>query len=469
VIRKRLIILFVLQIAAVLLVSGFILRYQLQHILEKELGEKLQAIAASVAVQMDASLITLLSPGDEDTRVYRMFQRQLLQVKRASRMQRITIFSAAGNIWLDTEPGSVIGSQYARADFDRVEINRVLKGQSISSVLFEGSDGEPYKTGYAPLMFDGRPVGVIAVQGSAGSLHAIKDIQKTLLQIGVFALLFSFVLALLSSRQITRPLNKLQAAARRIGSGNLNESIAPEGKDEIAFLARTMEEMRTAILQRDEQQKAMLAGVAHEIRNPLGGIELFAGLLLDDVKDADVRLRVEKILKETQNLKALIQNFLDYARPVTAKPQACELREIWTEVQELLASQLAEKEVDVRCRGSAVVHADPQHVKQILLNLALNSVQAMAKGKQNSIELQIEEHDDQVRILFRDTGQGIPEGARVRIFDPFFSSKAKGLGLGLAIVRDLVQKNFGDITLQQSGPNGTTFMVELRPFRNEIK
>jgi len=467
VIRRRLIFLFVLQISIVLFIAGIYLRYHLQNVLEDELGAKLETVAATIAVQMDASLISLLTPGDEETRIYRVLKERLLEIKSASHMQRISIFSSEGRIWLDTEPAVKVGESYLRMDFDGTEIRRALQGRTNSSILFEGRDGRLYKSAYAPLKAAGQVKGIVAVQGSAHSLKAIKDVQKTLFQIGLVALSLSILLAVFSSHRITSPLLRLQQAARRIGKGDLSHRIELKGKDEIAFLAQTMEEMRDAIVRRDQQQTAMLAGVAHEIRNPLGGIELFAGLLLDELQIQESREKVERILKETRNLKQLIQNFLDYAKPIEPRPEECRVSAVWKEVEGLLSNQLDKKNVKVTVDGDAVLFVDCQHLKQIFLNLGINAMQAMSESKENRIAIRIESTQERTNITFRDTGAGISDEVREHIFEPFFSSKAKGLGLGLALVKNLIQKNRGDIRLLDTGPQGTTFELLFYPDQEE--
>jgi signal transduction histidine kinase len=256
---------------------------------------------------------------------------------------------------------------------------------------------------------------------------------------------------------LTKPLLTLRKAAARLGQGHMEERIPVHGKDEIAFLGSTMEEMRQAILQRDEQQKAMLAGVAHELRNPLGGIELFAGLLADDAADDTARQRAQRILNETRNLKTLVQDFLEYARPISPKPQWCAISACWNESIELVKSQ--SKSIEFSLTGDAQVWMDPQHLKQILLNLALNAVHAVADA--GRVTCTVHAQEGRCFVDVADTGKGIPESIRNKIFEPFFSSKEKGLGLGLAMVRLLTEANKGSVQLLRSDGTGTCFRLEL--------
>ncbi|NIA28490.1 MAG: HAMP domain-containing protein [Actinobacteria bacterium] len=458
-IRKRLIFLFILQIALVLILSGIYLRYSLQNTLEAELGEKLENIAAIVAVQMDPSLVTLLGPGDEETRIYNNLRQTLLGIRTAAKMKRIVVLTPAGGIWLDTEFNTMIGTVYLQGQFNRNEIESVLQGRKASSILFRGNDGRLYKSGYAPLKKGRQVVGIVAVEGGVESLAIVNTMQRRLVQIGIVSLLFSVVLAVFTSHRLTAPLHKLRQSAQKIARGKLDKEIAIKGKDEIAFLAQTMEEMRKAILQRDERQKAMLAGVAHEIRNPLGGIELFAGLLHDELTNPEQKSNAEKILKESKNLKTLVQNFLDFAKPIVARKESCSVRKVWDETEQLLRNEFEKKNIAPDVSGDAMVFVDPQHLKQIFMNLAINALQAISGN--GRISVTVSENKKNTVITFSDSGSGISPDIQKNIFEPFFSNKEKGLGLGLAMCKMMVEQNNGTIQLVESNNQGTTLQIQL--------
>lgn len=458
-IRNRLIFLFVLQIVLVLFLSGWYLQWHLRNVLEQELSEKLQAIATTIASQLETDLVLELMPGDESTRNYANLRQALVQIQSATRMKRLFIFDRHYRSLLDTDTFVRVGFELPRLKVDLSELDDVFNGNCTSSVLFIGNDGLPYKTGYAPMVLDGEIVGGIGVDGSAASLEVINDIRKNLIRIGLIAMLLAGFLALFFSNRLTLPLRKLQTAAQCIGRGDLTRAIEIRGSDEIAFLGRTLEEMRRGILTRDARQKQMLASVAHEIRNPLGGIELFTGLLIEELAQQKPRQKAEKILREVSNLKTLIQNFLDYARPVTPKRQKCRVNDCWQEVQSLLSKELTSKNITVRANGDGIAFVDSQQLKQVFLNLAVNSINAIPEN--GIIEVNITTNSNSVCINFADNGIGIKPGDRERIFEPFFTTTATGTGLGLSIVKNLVEANGGRINLAEYNSENTTFEIIL--------
>jgi len=457
-IRKRLLWLFVLQILLVLLVSGIYLQFKLRATLEKELGARLESLAATIAGQTDASLITLLLPGDEAGRVYKSMQSKLATMATAGQLSRIVLFNPQGQVWLDSQNRLAIGEPYFRYEFDRLEIQAALADHNSPSPLFAGHDGQLYKSAYAPLRLGGAMVGVTAVEASATFLHSIREMQMTLLQIGLASLLLAIGLSWFSSRQLTKPLQQLRRAAETLGQGDWQQPIAGSGRDEIAFLATTMEEMRKNVVQRVHQQKAMMAGVAHELRNPLGGIELFAGLIQDETQEDESRQRAQRILTETGNLKALVQNFLDYARPIIARPQACLVSETWQEALDLVQGEVRGKQIDFVRHGDARLWADPLHMRQIWLNLLLNAVQSIDQ-ETGRIELQVSVEAGACELTLTDNGRGIAAEIRDKIFEPFFSNREKGLGLGLAMVQSLIHANNGSIKLLDSDRRGARFQL----------
>jgi len=458
-IRSRLILLFTLQIVLIFLAGGVYLDWNLRQTIETELSDKLETLARAAALQIDGDLLLNLAPGDEDSRTYRNLKTQLQQFKAETDVRRIFLLDRACTSLVDTRSGIPIGNEYVFLPITPGELQTVFSGQTISSPLFTGHDQRLYKTGFAPVVFNGEVVAVLALEGSADTLEAIRAVRRDLMLLGIAVLLGSVFLGALFSKTLTRPINRLKMAAQKIAKGDYESQIATDSEDEIGFLGQTMEEMRKAIVQRDTRQKAMLAGVAHEIRNPLGGIELFAGLLVSELEDEKARGEAMKIQKEVQNLKKIVTDFLSYARPNPPKKEVCDIGKIFEEAVALMHAKLERVTIRAHCNDRARV--DPWHLKQVFLNLIDNSVEAM--NGTGEISIKTREVKKAVKITFTDTGPGIPEAIRDNIFQPFFTVRKNGTGLGLAIAKSLLEENGGEIHLSDHDiAHGAAFEITLQ-------
>jgi signal transduction histidine kinase len=447
-----------LQMVAVLAIVGLLLEYQVRRVLEAELGDKLMVAAAATAAQLDAELVLNLSPGDERTRAYRHLREELDRLRQAMRLEQLYVVDRQLHILASADSAVAIGQVGRRLAMDKAELERAFAGTPTSSVLFQGADGRLYKSAYAPVRIAGQPRGAVVAEGSAHSLRAIVRMRAYLLRLALLGAVAALVLGLALAGQITRPLQRLREAAEAIGRGDYHTPVPVAGRDEIGFLARTMEDMRRNVVERDTRLKTMLAGIAHELRNPLGGIELFAGLLAEELRGSAQEPRAAKIVKEVHHLKAIVNQFLDYARPPSPQPRRCPLEEILSEVRALLAAELdSTQKAFTLHTGGLSLFVDPQHAMQIFLNLARNALQAMPGP--GSIRVTARPVGRAVEVLFADTGCGIPPEARPRLFEPFFTTRKDGTGLGLAIARSLCEANGGSIALQRSDSSGTVFVM----------
>ncbi len=459
-IRTRLILLFVISIIIIFAVAGYYLLWQIRATLDDALGKNLETLAATFALQIDPAFITYLQPGDENTRTYRNILNNLSRFQTATHVTRIYLFGRDLRCIADSDTTIRIGQEYIQLKFNQNEVERVFNGLTASSILFEGIDGNLYKTGYAPIKYNEEIVAGIAVEGSAEMLNVVSSIQRNLFWLGIVVVIGAIVIGSIFANRITIPLRRLESATAEISGGYLYQQIPEFGRDEVGFLARTMEEMRQNILERDKRHQAMLAGVAHEIRNPLGGIELFAGLLANEVQENDFKNYAQKILKEVQNLKTIIQSFLDYARPAPANKSKCDIQSVWNEAATLLAIELKQIQVEFnQSSNNLFAFVDPQHLKQIFMNLIKNSFEAMPEG--GTIFVNIYLQNGRIKISYRDTGPGIPVDVSKKIFEPFFTTRDKGTGLGLAIVKNLVSENGGNIRYIPSNEKGAHFEILL--------
>ena len=206
----------------------------------------------------------------------------------------------------------------------------------------------------------------------------------------------------------------------------------------------------------------LAAGMAHEIRNPLNSISLFAQLIKEGVGSAEKTEYIAKILQEVDRVDGTLRKLLD-----TAKRPRFELTEvnIVDVIQKSLDSftpQMSTQKITLRfspTRKLPKLKADPAEIEQIFTNLFLNAIDEMPEGGELAVEL---DHDDRdITIRVSDSGGGIPGENLPSIFDPFFSTKVRGTGMGLPIVLRIIKNYGGRIEVAATGKRGTTFLVRL--------
>ncbi len=207
----------------------------------------------------------------------------------------------------------------------------------------------------------------------------------------------------------------------------------------------------------------MVAAVSHEIRNPLGIIRSSAALLQKKIAAVDPAHALAGIIhEESGRLNGIITDFLDYARPKKPDIRPVRLESVLEKNIEFLAPQLREAGVEVTSTCSPevpVVPADAAMLYQTFLNLLINAVQAMPGG--GAISTAVRREGDWVVVSFEDQGQGIPDDLRQKVWDPFFTTKEKGTGLGLVIVRNIVEAHGGRIALENRNGGGLRATIEL--------
>jgi signal transduction histidine kinase len=217
----------------------------------------------------------------------------------------------------------------------------------------------------------------------------------------------------------------------------------------------------------------LAAGVAHEINNPLGGILVYSYLLLEDLSPSQPeRLQVEKIIREATRCKEIVQGLLEFSRHMPSKLIPLQINAILDEALSLVSDHLLFQNIDlVRNFQSELppILGDKSKLEQVFINLLMNCAEAMQGEGRLLVATVLQAGDQLLQIRFRDSGPGIPENYLSRLFDPFFTTKevGKGVGLGLSISYGIIQKHRGRISVEQTGPHGTTFLIELPVVQKE--
>lgn len=482
--RSKITAAFLLPTLLILLLYGLITYYASRQGLEEELGKRLVSIGETVSAGMsdgfDAKQIQRLE--EDKPRVIARLNEKLEGVREYTGVRRVFLFNRELQSFADTDDGVAFGDTLYGLEQDQLEIQRTFEdGRSTTSVLFEGRDGMLYKTGYVPVTLEGDTVAALGVEGSAEYFDLLTDLATILTVLGAMGIALVVLVSNLISRRITRPVNELVEAARRLGRGDYEASVVDtrrrEGgaskNDEIQFLAEVFDEMRRDVVSRDHQMQMMLSGIAHEVRNPLGGMKLFVGLLEEDLRERDSAHdeleKVDRIQRELDYLDRVVADFLDFARAGSIEKERFDARSFVSEVRDLLGPECQDEGCNLQTEVSpddVEVTADRGKLRRAVINCVRNAYQAI--DQEGTIQILIDEFDGSRRIVIEDDGPGIPEDKLDDVFTPFFTTKEKGSGLGLSLTRRIMEDHGGSMSIVSTVGEGTRVEFVL-PFDEDLE
>jgi signal transduction histidine kinase len=256
----------------------------------------------------------------------------------------------------DSDPTATIGGRHYRAELDRLELARVFAGGAAASVTFEGAGGKIYKAGYAPIhASETEPEIVLAlgVEAPAAYFDRLRDLRTSLLWWGAgltaVVLAATFLAALIITRTGAPARDRGGADRRRRPDG---APVARASRDELGVLADTMDAMRRQLAERDAQMQQMLAGIAHEVRNPLAGIQLYAGILRDELAGDERAAHAAKIDREVGYLERVVRDFPRLRPAAAAELAPVELTALCREVAELAGAEAAAAGLEIDVDGA---------------------------------------------------------------------------------------------------------------------
>jgi signal transduction histidine kinase len=372
--------------------------------------------------------------------------------------------------------------------------------------------GEHYRAIYRPLLDYRRKVLGLVIVGMPRKYTFVDTVTAShifpiILAVGF---LLAIVLGYTISRSISRPIRHLYRGVLSVADGDLDQQFDAETKDEIGDLGRAFNIMTRKLrqlkeLEQEVQRRNRLAalgelsaGVAHEIRNPLGVIKNSAEMLRDRIQDDSRRRELTGyIVEEVERLNKVVTNFLQFARPAEPHIEEVDINDVLEHTISFLEPNLASSNIaidKVLAPGLSPVLADPDQCHQVFLNLCMNAFQAMNGAGTIRIETRAGTEDfsdarapsapdgfspavavqssenlgKMVEIVIADTGEGIPPEKLSRIFDPFYSTKDEGVGLGLSLVHKIIDNHGGSIRVNSRPGSGTTFVISL-PTANQTQ
>jgi len=405
---------------------------------------------------------------------------QYAQKLRELGVKDISIVDTSDEVQASTDPRNV-GKRVLRTKA------KGPKEYTIRGVLGEEnrSAGAKTSTLTIPIVAGDRRVGTLLITYILDDFSALSReafLSRLLATLGVFAL--GMLLSSYLSWSLIQPLHGLTEAAQKVAAGDLGAYVSPAGGGEIATLAHSFNEMverlrehraleeRLHFAERTTALGRLASAVAHEVRNPLN----FINLSIDHVRE---RLHPEEQTKredfdrilinmkaEISRLNRLVGDFLSFGKPMRLHPRLVAVEEVLRDVAALVDHKARDQGIALHVaadEGLPRIVADPELLKTCFLNLMINAVDAMPEGGVLAITLRRDamESGETLVVTVRDTGQGMSAEDIQSAFEPYFSTKDTGFGLGLALTKKIVSDHGGTIGLESAPGQGTIARIIL--------
>jgi len=334
---------------------------------------------------------------------------------------------------------------------------RALTGQDFLVL----ADTAPVQPGTVRVAAAGLPgtVIVVNVQTPERAKASRLVLAGTVLLAGVGTLLFALA-AWRIARGFAQPLEVLAASARTLASGEWQQAVPEVGVAEVRDLARELEVMRarlvdlTTQLRRQEHLPTLgmfTATIAHEVRNPLSAVRLAVQMLGRRHPD---EVSIPLIEIELERLDLTVDELLGYAKGMSISPVAVDLRPLAEDVVRLLRRQADHQDVVLVVQGGGQVTADPRRLRQLLLNLVLNGIQALREG--GTVTITVADR----RLVVADDGPGVAPAVIPQLFMPFVSGRPDGTGLGLSLAQRIAEAHGARLSHEANQPRGARFVLQ---------
>jgi len=359
--------------------------------------------------------------------------------------------------------------------FDRTKIGLVATAMSNEPLFrISGSWDDQVVEYICPVVLKGKVVGIIwAGERLDPFFYQSNYFRKLLRYFTLGILVLVMIGTLLIIRNITRAVDQLKQGLQHMEKDI--HHLLPEMSGEMGQVARAVNRMAVGLTEKErledqlKQSEHLIAlgrlatGVAHELRNPIAIIKTVVELMKQDYSQMSGIEEYTKAIDEQVNRQDMeIQELLDYGRPTNSSIKECSVNDLINAVLSFSAAMLRQQTIKVELKLDdkiSKILADTERLKKVFVNIIVNAAEAMPSG--GKLEIITKETDNMVMISFSDTGEGISEEARNRIFDPFYTTKKTGTGLGLSISHQTIELHGGTIEVESNLGKGSTFSISL--------
>lgn len=424
-----------------------------------------QIVELSKAIQVGIEEITSQGTTDE------LRLSNYLRTLNAKGVREISIISNADEIIASTNPTRV-GNPVSKKKKEL--IIKAELGETVSR-----ERGKVYNV-IVPVIAGQEHYGYIHLRINTDDFSKVLRVNMIKRVLGMFVVFgLGIGIAMFLSWRYTKPIHEVVSAARRVAAGDLKQTLATDQKDEIGELTQSFNFMVQKLREQRQLEEKLreaehLSGIgqlsssiAHEIRNPLN----FISLSVDHIKekysphDNEGSEKFESIIsnikQEIQRLNKLVEDFLDYGKPLRLNLQKVHIGRLFEDITEIIWAKAESEKISIvkDYDSLQVLNMDPDLIKTCIFNVILNAFQAMPGG--GTLTLKTEKTDGMLSLIISDTGKGMPKDELPKAFDPFFTTKKNGLGLGLAMTKRVVEEHGGKVDIKSVEREGSTVTMTL--------
>ena len=388
-------------------------------------------------------------------------------------------------VWVTDKNGLVIAAaaNHRHCEGNSLEETEYQEMQSGQISVRRGSSQyyqDPVIRVTVPVLVGKRVIGAIILYSPIlGINQAFMNIIPMIVYSGIFSLIVAFIVGVLMSKRIAKPILSMTGATIALAKGKRKVEVKTDsGIEEINQLGKTFNYMSSQIEAKEEQMKEFVANVSHELRSPLTSIKGFVEALLDNKgKNEEAKQRYLNIINnETERLSKLVTELLILSKAETPKSyiasESVDIIKVINSVLLGLEERGREKCIDISVveRDLPLGSFDLNALKQVILNLIENSINYSAEG--SKITIFFKEEENEIRVSITDEGIGIPKEDLPFIWDRFYrvdkarSRETGGTGLGLFIVKQLVEKNLGSVSIESQVGRGSVFSFTIPKYKS---
>lgn len=459
-------VLIMMSLLLMVMLALFLLNQYSQTVLVEEIQDSSQEI--SKAVQLS---IADLTSGTEHSRLM-----EYLKDARHKGINEINIIDIDGEI-IDSSNPEKIGD---KRDLKKLEIGTKQPSPTERGRSFLTQ--KPYEV-VVPVIIGDEHWGYVQINMLLDNIRDIQRdnfIKRLVATCLIFAVGIAFTVYL--ARRYTEPIQRLAEDFTKVSAGDLSVTLPVESSDEIGELAQGFNEMVAKLREREALEKRLYeaehlsrvgqlaSGIAHEIRNPLNYISLAIDHLRSELvaynpeHRAELTAMADKIRDEVRRANYMVVNFMNYGRPLKLRKTTIAYDELLERTLSVLADKLDEQRVTIvkqLADDLPLLHLDAELMRNCLTNFITNAAQAMPEGGSITLGAEWDSVPGWVRLSFADQGCGIAPEDLDKVFQPYFTSKEVGIGLGLAITERIVKEHGGEILVASQPGQGTVFTVRL--------